>query len=100
MLGDPGVILNPPVCKFPPNCFRELNNLCPLILEALSDGSSALKGRLGWLTLLPSVDEKGKARSWDKHLALAQDRNEKAGAAVASPAAALHTCTQNICAQL
>lgn len=63
-------------------------------------GSSALKARLGWLTLLPSVDEKGKARSWDKCLALAQGSSEKPGAAVESPAAAaLHTCMQNICAQ-
>lgn len=40
-------------------------------------GSSALKARLGWLTLLASIDEEGKARSWDKCLALAQGRNEK-----------------------
>lgn len=62
-------------------------------------GSSALKARLWWLTLLPSIDEKGKARSWDKFLALAQGRNEKPGAAVESPAAALHSGMQNICAQ-
>lgn len=63
-------------------------------------GSSALKAILGWLTLFPLIDEKGKASGWDKCLVLAlqQKWSEEPGA-VESPAAALHTCMKNILAQ-
>lgn len=39
-------------------------------------GSSALKARLGRLTLFPLINEKGKASGWDKCLALAYSRND------------------------
>lgn len=38
-------------------------------------GSSAVKARWGWLTLLPLIDEKGKASGRDKCPALAYSRN-------------------------
>lgn len=64
-------------------------------------GRSALKARLGWLTLFPLIDEKGKASDWDKCLALAYSRNDLRSQEqqVESLAAALHTCIQNICGQ-
>lgn len=38
-------------------------------------GSSALKAKLGWLTLFPLIDEKVKNSDWDKCLILAYSRS-------------------------
>lgn len=64
-------------------------------------GSSALKARLGWLTLLPLIDEEGKARSWDKCLALAQGRNEKPGASSGKPSSSTsYMHAEHLCSAL
>lgn len=78
---------------------KTLNNLCPLILEALSDGQLCFKGQIG-VADLACLDRWGrKGQELGLMPCPCSGQKWEAGAAEESPAAALHTWIQNICAQ-